>query len=156
VDRRFIVFHQERHPSTLRAPEITAFLSWLATSQQVSASTQNQALSALLFLYKHVLRIDVGPIEPVARGKMPHRVPVVLSPAEVALVLRQLDGAVALIVRLLYGAGLRLQESLELRVKHLDFDRHEIPRASRQGTKRTVGRCCPPVSPRGCGSIWRA
>jgi integron integrase len=121
-------------------PEITAFLSWLATSQHVSASTQNQALSALLFLYKYVLRLDVGPIEPAARGKMPHRVPVVLSPGEVALVLRHLDGVVALIVGLLYGAGLRLQESLELRVKDLDFEGHEIAvrRGKGQKDRRTM------------------
>ena len=138
--RRFILFHQKRHPSTMGGPEITAFLSWLATSQHVSASTQNQALSALLFLYKYVLQLDVGPIEPAARGKMPHRVPVVLSPGEVALVLRHLDGVVALIVGLLYGAGLRLQESLELRVKDLDFEGHEIAvrRGKGQKDRRTM------------------
>lgn len=138
--RRFILFHQKRHPATMGGPDITAFLSWLATSQDVSASTQNQALSALLFLYKYVLHLDVGPIEPATRGKMPHRVPVVLSPAEVALVLRRLDGVVALIVGLLYGAGLRLQESLELRVKDLDFEGHEIAvrRGKGQKDRRTM------------------
>src|SRR5712691_4868365 len=75
--RRFIVFHHRKHPSTMGAPEITAFLSWLATGQRVSSSTENQALSAVLFLYRHVLRIEVGAIEQVPRAKMPHRVPVV-------------------------------------------------------------------------------
>ena len=138
--RRFILFHRKRHPRSMGAPEMTAFLSWLATSQQVSASTQNQALSALLFLYKHVLHVDVGPIEPAARGKMPHRIPVVLSPSEVSQILGQLTGAVWLIVALLYGAGLRLQECLELRVKDLDVDRHEISvrRGKGQKDRRTM------------------
>jgi hypothetical protein len=81
--RRFILFHKKRHPGTMGAPEITAFLSWLATSKRVSASTQNQALSALLFLYRHVLRIEIGALEPVTRAKMPNRVPVVLTEEEV-------------------------------------------------------------------------
>ncbi len=80
-------------------------LSWVATSQHVSASTQNQALSALLFLYRHVLHIDLGPIEPAARGKMPHRIPVVLSVAEVSQVLSHVPGVMWLVVALLYGAG---------------------------------------------------
>src|SRR5712691_5936566 len=138
--RRFIVFHHKQHPSTMGAPEITAFLSWLATSQHVSASTQNQALSALLFLYKQVLHLDIGPIEPAARGKMPHRIPVVLSPAEVSQVIGQLTGVMWLIVALLYGSGLRLQECLELRVKDLDFERHEIlvRRGKGQKDRRTM------------------
>jgi integron integrase len=138
--RRFIVFHHKKHPNAMGAAEITAFLSWLATSQHVSASTQNQALSALLFLYRHVLQVDIGPIEPVVRGKVPHRIPVVLTPAEVSQVLGQLTGVMWLIVALLYGAGLRLQECLELRVKDLDFDRHEITvrRGKGQKDRRTM------------------
>ena len=138
--RRFIVFHHKQHPNTMGAPEITAFLSWLATSQHVSASTQNQALSALLFLYKQVLQVGIGPIEPAARGKMPHRIPVVLSPAEVSQVIGQLTGVMWLIVALLYGSGLRLQECLELRVKDLDFERHEIlvRRGKGQKDRRTM------------------
>jgi integron integrase len=138
--RRFIVFHQKRHPHTMGAPEITAFLSWLATSQQVSASTQNQALSALLFLYRHVLHIDLGPIEPAVRAKVPHRIPVVLSSDEVSRILSRLTGVAWLVVGLLYGAGLRLQECLELRVKDLDFDRHEIVvrRGKGQKDRRTM------------------
>jgi hypothetical protein len=90
--RRFIVFHHKQHPSTLGAPEITAFLSWLATGQRVSASTQNQALSALLFLYRHVLRIEVGAIDQVPRAKLPHRVPVVLSREEVGTIFKHIQG----------------------------------------------------------------
>jgi len=95
--RRFIVFHHTKHPSTMGAPEIGAFLSWLATARRVSASTQNQALSALLFLYRHVLRIEIGAIEQVPRAKMPHRVPVVLSVEEVGNILPHLHGTMWLI-----------------------------------------------------------
>ena len=104
--RRFIVFHHKKHPSTMGAPEIEAFLSWLATGQRVSASTQNHALSALLFLYRHVLRIEVGAIEQVPRAKMPHRVPVVLSREEVSKILKHIQGTMWIVVALLYGAGL--------------------------------------------------
>ena len=124
--RRFILFHRKKHPATMGAPEIGAFLSWLATNQRVSASTQNQALSALLFLYRHVLRIEIGPLARVTRAKMPHRVPVVLSQDEVSRVLKHLEGRSWIVVALLYGAGLRLLECLELRVKDIDFDRQEI------------------------------
>ena len=122
------------------APEIRAFLSWLATGQRVSASTQNQALSAVLFLYRHVLRIEVGAIEPVQRAKMPHRVPIVLSREEVGKILTHIQGTMGIIVALLYGAGLRLQECLELRVKDMDFDRHEIVvrRGKGQKDRRTM------------------
>lgn len=90
--RRFIVFHDKKHPSTMGAPEIARFLSWLAAERRVSSSTQNQALSAVLFLYRHVLHIEVQAIEHVPRAKMPHRVPVVLSREEVATVVRNLEG----------------------------------------------------------------
>jgi integron integrase len=122
------------------APEIAAFLSWLATTRRVSASTQNQALSALLFLYRHVLHIDTGAIEQVPRAKLPHRVPVVLSREEVDQVFRHLQGTMWIVVALLYGSGLRLQECLELRVKDLDFDRHEIVvrRGKGQKDRRTM------------------
>ncbi len=138
--RRFIVFHHKNHPSTLGAPEITAFLSWLATGQRVSSSTQNLALSAVLFLYRHVLHIEVGAIEQVPRAKMPHRVPVVLSREEVGTIFKNLQGTMWMVVALLYGAGLRLQECLELRVKDLDFDRHEIVvrRGKGQKDRRTM------------------
>lgn len=138
--RRFIVFHHKQHPSTMGAPEITAFLSWLATGQRVSASTQNQALNAVLFLYRHVLHIEVGAIEQVPRAKMPHRVPGVLSREEVGKILKNIQGTMWMVVALLYGSGLRLQECLELRVKDLDFDRHEIVvrRGKGQKDRRTM------------------
>lgn len=122
------------------APEIAAFLSWLATTRRVSASTQNQALSALLFLYRHVLRIALDKIEQVPRARLPHRVPVVLSREEVDQVFAHLDGTMWLVAALLYGAGLRLQECLDLRVKDLDFDRHEVVvrRGKGQKDRRTM------------------
>jgi integron integrase len=138
--RRFIIFHRKKHPSTMGAPEITAFLSWLATTRRVSASTQNQALSAVLFLYRHVLRIDVDRIEQVPRARLPHRVPVVLSREEVDRIFTHLQRTMWLVAGLLYGAGLRLQECMELRVKDLDFDRHEIVvrRGKGQKDRRTM------------------
>ena len=108
------------------AAEISAFVTWLAVRQHVSASTQNQALSAILFLYRDVLRLEIGAIEHVPRARTPERLPVVLSREEVTAVLKQLTGTMKLVVVLLYGAGLRLRECLELRVKDVDFDRREI------------------------------
>jgi integrase len=107
-------------------PEIAAFLTWLATNRRVSASTQNQALSALLFLYRDVLHIEMGRIENVPRARMPVRVPVVLSRDEVARIMKHLNGVTWIMVVLLYGAGLRLQECLELRVKDIDLERRQI------------------------------
>ena len=125
--RRFIVFHKRAHPSTLGAPEITAALEWLAVELRVSASTQNQALCAVLFLYRDVLRIDVVGVEAtLPRARTPTRVPTVLSVAEVRIVLSALTGVPKLVASLLYGSGLRLQEALELRIKDIDFERREI------------------------------
>ncbi len=124
--RRYIGFHQLVHPATLGAADISAFLTWLATRRHVSASTQNQALAALLFLYEHVLQMPVGSVEHVARAKPPLRLPVVLSREEVAAVLSCLEGPMWTIGVLLYGSGLRLEECLELRVKDIDFDRNQI------------------------------
>ena len=138
--RRFIVFHDKTHPLKLGAPEITAFLTALATKDGVSASTQNQALSAVLFMYRRVLHVDPGVIEHVPRAVTPTRVPVVLSIEEVRTVFSQLDGVCFLIASLLYGAGLRLQECLELRVKDIDFERDQIVirRGKGQKDRRTV------------------
>jgi len=124
--RRYIVFHGKRHPRDLTAADVTAFLTWLAVEQRVAASTQNQAFSALLFLYKEVLRQDLGVVDHPVAAKRPLRVPVVLSVDEVRRVLKELTGVRWIVASLLYGAGLRLQECLELRVKDLDFDRREI------------------------------
>ena len=128
------MFHGKVHPSSLGAADLSTFLSWLAEHQHVSASTQNQALSAVLFLYKNVLAIDFGGIPPVVRARTPERLPVVLSRDEVSALLKPLTGTMRLIVTLLHGAGLRLGECLELRVKDLDFDRHQI--SVRQGKGR--------------------
>ena len=136
--RRFIVFHGKKHPSAMGAAEIAAFLTWLAVRERVSASTQNQALSAVLFLYRAVLQIEVGPIEQVPRARTPDRLPVILSREEVSAVLKQLAGTMKVVVLLLYGAGLRLRECLELRVKDLDFDRREIMVRQGKGQKDRV------------------
>jgi integron integrase len=133
--RRFIVFHGRRHPSELGASEIGAFLAWLAAEQHVAASTQNQALSGVLFLYPEVLGQDVGPVEVQPRARVPVKVPVVLTPSEVRRVLDQLAGVPRIVAALLYGAGLWLQECLELRVKDLDFERAEITVRRGKGQK---------------------
>jgi integron integrase len=136
--RRYIVFHDKKHPSAMGAPDIARYLTWLATERHVSSSTQNQAFSALLFLYTHVLHIEVGAIEDVPRGKMPHRLPVVLSVEEVGRLIQHLQGTTWIAVALLYGAGLRLQECLELRVKDIDFDQHQIVVRRGKGQKDRV------------------
>jgi integrase len=120
------------------APEIVAFLSWLAVDRRVSASTQNQALSGVLFLYKEVLRLDIGPVEHVPRARMPDKLPVVLSREEVGQLIRQVDGTMWLIVALLYGTGVRLEECVELRVKDLDVDRNQIVVRRGKGQKDRV------------------
>ena len=136
--RRYILFHGKAHPSTMGATEISAFLTWLTVRGHVSASTQNQALSALLYLYRHVLKIDIGEIEHVPRARTPERLPVILSREEVAVVLKQLTGTMKVAVVLLYGAGLRLRECLELRIKDIDFDRGEIVIRQGKGHKDRV------------------
>jgi len=133
--RRYIVFHEKKHTSTLRAPDISRFLTWLAVERQVSASTQNQALSAVLFLYKDVLAIEVGAVPPVVRARTPERLPVVLSRDEIGALLKPLTGTERLVVMLLYGSGVRLEECLELRVKDLDFRSPPDHRAARKGPK---------------------
>jgi integron integrase len=133
--RRYVLFHLKRHPSEMGAPEITDFLTWLATNRRVSASTQNQSLSAPLFLYRHVLHIEIGPIENVPRARMPVHVPVVLSRDEVARIMKHLDGVMWMTVALLYGAGLRLQECLELRVNDIDRKRRQIAIRRGKGQK---------------------
>lgn len=133
--RRFIVFHRRRHPRDMGAPEVSAFVGSLAVDGHVSASTQNQALSAILFLYRQVLRLEIGTVDAIPRARTPLKVPVVLSPREVRAVLEQLAGASKIVVSLLYGAGLRLQECLELRVKDIDFDRREMTVRRGKGQK---------------------
>jgi integron integrase len=124
--KRYILFHGKRHPREMGAAEINAFLTHLAVEGHVSASTQNQAFSALLFLYQKVLEVEPGRIAGVIRAVRPKRLPVVLTRDEVTLVLAQLRNPYRLVARLLYGSGLRLLEALQLRVHDLDFGRHEI------------------------------
>ena len=133
--RHFIVFHGRRHPRELGAAEVTAFITWLAVERHVAASTQNQALSGILFLYKQVLRLELGDVVVPPRARMPSRVPVVLTPAEVRSVIDVLTGVPRIVAMLLYGAGLRLQECLELRVKDVDFERREITVRRGKGQK---------------------
>lgn len=136
--RRYIRFHGLRHPREMGEAEINAFLTHLATEREVSASTQNQALSALLFLYRYVLERSVGDLGGVVRARRPRRLPVVLTRDEVAAVLDYLDGDLRLMASLMYGAGLRLNECLGLRVQDLDFARGEIVVRGGKGDKDRV------------------
>ncbi len=124
--RRYILFHRKRHPAEMGAAEITRFLTWLAVERRVSASTQNQALAALLFLYQRLLGHGPGQLDGVVRAKRPHRLPVVLTQAEVQALLAQLEEVPWIVAMILYGSGLRLGECLRLRVKDIDFARGEI------------------------------
>jgi integron integrase len=133
--RRYILFHHKRHPRDLGIAEIGAFLTHLAVQERVAASTQRQALSGLLFLYREVLRLDLEALPDVVRAKQPIRLPVILSKAEVQAVLRQVTDDYQLMARLLYGSGLRLMECLRLRVKDLDFARHQIVVRDGKGMK---------------------
>ena len=137
--RYFIFFHRRRHPAEMGAAEVTAFLSWLATERNVAAATQNQALSALLFLYQKVLGLELPWLADLARAKRPVRVPAVLTEAEVRRLLDGLDGMKWLMAALLYGAGLRQAECLALRVKDIDFAyRHIVVRDGKGARDRVV------------------
>ena len=136
--RRFIVFHQRRHPRELGAAEVERFLTHLAVDRKVSASTQNQALQAVLFLYREVLAVDLPWLENVTRAARPQRLPVVLSHAEVRSLLAALEGTPWLVANLLYGSGLRLLEALRLRVKDLALDRGELIIREAKGGKDRV------------------
>jgi integron integrase len=124
--KRFIFFHNVRHPAEMAEPEINAFLTHLATNGKVSASTQNQALSALLILYRYVLGRPLGKLGEVVRARKPHRLPVVLTRQEVRAVLSRLEGDRWLMASLMYGAGLRLAECLRLRVQDVDLEAKQI------------------------------
>jgi integron integrase len=136
--RRYVNFHQRRHPRELGSSDVEAFLTHLAVDEHVSASTQNQALQALLFLYRQVLEIDLPWLENVTRARRPKRLPVVLTAAEVRSVLAQLDGVPWLFANLLYGSGLRLMEALRLRVKDLVIERGELIVRDAKGGKDRV------------------
>ncbi len=136
--RRFVLFSGKRHPQDMGLPEVNNFLTHLAIDAHVAASTQNQALSALLFLYGTVLEQPLGKLEGVIRARRPKQLPTVLSPEEVGRVLSKLDGVPLMIGLLLYGAGMRLNEALCLRVKDLDFLRNEVTIREAKGNKDRV------------------
>jgi integron integrase len=135
---QFLRFHAGRHPRSLCEEDVNAFLSELALTRKVSASTQNQALAALLFLYKYVLEQPLDRVEGIVRARRPKRLPVALTRDEVALVFREMDGVPRLVCMTLYGSGVRLAEGLSLRVKDLDFGRSEILVRDGKGAKDRV------------------
>lgn len=133
--KRFIYFHQKRHPREMGAKEIQAYLTHLAVNRNVSPSTQNQALCALLFLYQKVLKMDLPWLDDITRAKKPRRLPVVFSKDEVRSLLSQFDGTRWLVFSLLYGTGMRIMECVRLRVKDVDFEKREITIRSGKGDK---------------------
>ena len=145
--RRYLVFHGRRHPAALGQTEVEQFLEHLASHGRVSASTQDQAASALLFLYRDVLD---RPLQRTAitRARSPRRLPVVLTPSEVALVLGELRGAKRLVVELLYGSGLRLNECMSIRVKDLDFTRHQITVRRAKGNRDRITMLAESIAPK--------
>jgi len=136
--RRFILFHGKQHPASMGAPHVEAFLSHLAVERRVSASTQNQAKAALLFLYKRVLRIELPWLDEVVSAKASQRLPVVLTQREVREMLLNTSGTMWSVCSLLYGTGMRLLECLRLRVKDIEFARHEIIVRAGKGNKDRV------------------
>lgn len=140
--KRFIFFHHVRHPAEMAEPEINTFLTHLAVREKVSASTQNQALSALLFLYRHVLGRQLGDLGDVVRARRPKRLPVVLTRPEVKAVLENLTGDKWLMASPMYGAVLRLLGCLRLRVQDVDLAAGQITVRDGKGFK-TGARCCP-------------
>ncbi|WP_306563728.1 integron integrase [Aquabacterium sp.] len=136
--KRFILFHGKRHPRDMGPKEVAEFLSHLAVARNVSASTQNQAKAAILFLYRHVLGTQLPWVDDVVIAKVPQRLPVVLTAREVRSLLHELNGTTALVASLLYGTGMRLMEGLRLRVKDIDFERREIVIREGKGSKDRV------------------
>jgi integron integrase len=136
--RRFILFHGRRHPRDLGAAEVEQFLSHLAVDRKVSASTQSQALQALLFLYRVALEVELPWLDNITRAQRPRRLPVVLDRRDVAAILRELSGTQRLIAGLLYGSGLRVLEALRLRVKDVVLERRELVVREAKGSKDRV------------------
>lgn len=136
--KRFILFHGKRHPRDMGPKEVAEFLSHLAVARNVSASTQNQAKAAILFLYRHVLGTQLPWVDDVVIAKVPQRLPVVLTAREVRSLLHELNGTTALVASLPYGTGMRLMEGLRLRVKDIDFERREIVIREGKGSKDRV------------------
>jgi len=136
--KRFIIFHQLRHPEEMGEEEIRAYLSHLAVNRNVAASTQNVALAALLFLYRDVLKKNLARIEDIERARLPTRLPVVFTREEVRALMKRLSGVDLIAASLMYGAGLRLMECLRLRVKDIDFSYNQITIRSGKGEKDRV------------------
>jgi site-specific recombinase XerD len=136
--RRFVVFHHRRHPRELGAADVEAFLSDLAVKGRVAASTQNQAMQAVLFLYREVLGLELPWLHNITRASRPKRLPAVLTQAQVRVLLSHLEGMPWLVANLLYGSGLRLKEALRLRVKDLVVERGEIVVRDAKGAKDRV------------------
>jgi integron integrase len=136
--KRFILFHQKKHPAQMRESHIEQFLTSLAVEEQVSASTQNQALNAVLFLYREVLHIDIGVLQDIVRAKRTQRLPVVFAKKEIDSILKHLHGTSWLICALLYGSGMRLLECHRLRIKDIDFLRKQIVVREGKGEKDRI------------------
>jgi integron integrase len=136
--RRFIMFNGKRHPAAMGGAEVSRFLTQLATEGKVAASTQNQALNAIVFLYRHVLGSPLPDLQNVVRAKRPQKLPVVFTQAEVRAVLREMEGVSGLVAGLLYGSGLRLLECLRLRVKDLDFAVGQVTVRDGKGSKDRI------------------
>ncbi len=136
--KRFILFHGKRHPAEMGAPELESFLTHLAVQRNVSAGTQNQARSAVLFMYRHVLNMQLPWLAEVVKAKSSQHLPVVLTHREVKALLDELSGTHALVASLLYGTGMRLLEGLRLRIKDLDFERREVVVRCGKGAKDRV------------------
>jgi len=136
--KRYIFFHKKRHPNEMGKSEIEAFLSHLAVDRKVAASTQNQAFNALLFLYRHVLEIEIGDNINAVRAKKPKRLPTVMTKKETVKVIIALSGVHQLMAKLLYGSGLRLMECARLPVKDMDLNRHQIFVREAKGNKDRV------------------
>jgi len=136
--KRFIFFHNKRHPKEMGEKEIRSYLTHLAVDKHVAASTQNQALSAILFLYKRVLELELDWIDDVVRAKRPKRLPVVLTKKEVASVLNAMTGTNAIVAKLLYGTGVRLMEALRLRIQDIDFEQGQVVVRSGKGDKDRI------------------
>ena len=135
--RQYILFHNKRHPVEMGRIEVEAFLTHLAVGKKVAASTQNQALSAILFLYRHILKIELTDIDAV-RARQSRNLPTVLTPQEVRTIIAQMTGTHRLLIQLLYGTGMRMSEALSLRVKDLDFSQQQIIVRNGKGMKDRI------------------
>lgn len=133
--KQFIRFHDLKHPKDMGLSDVERFLTYLAVTRKVSSSTQNQALSALLFLYRHVLKIKLPDVENVVRAKLPENVPIVFTQDEASAIIQRLDGTLQLMAQLLYGSGIRLMECVRLRVKDIDFSYKHIVVRNGKGAK---------------------